>query len=544
MKFKKSLLALAVLALGTVTLGACNGGTENNSSTSSSSSSSSSNTATQTEVTWAGLTALELVWGDIPADYDWTAGVTATTADGTQLTVGYDEDTAAEIAAATNTRLFPLEYTATDASGNVVATQDRVVRLINGYKLNNGDLSQGSTSWSTKYNPSSTGSVEVADGELHYTMTDAGTEAWQLQTEYDGAQLKAGETYKFTVEARAAEGSEGKSIALGFEDLDNGYAVMLPAYVEYSLTTEMTEYSVYYTADKDYNNVKVALYLGRGLDADDKATAETPLEFYVDNMRIERITDQVAEVEFTNTSATSADRFTISGPEDIQGFMDKVTATYNGQDVTEDIEWVGELPEAFDSTIATTNIGMMATYTAEDGKIAFAYVGFNWQNPTLDRDYDYEPFNASFDSGFTSWNQDFGSYPESEGTVEYTDNEDGTISIHLTPKMSAADWHVQLWQSSSKLVAGHSYRIALTGYVQAEDPSAVLIRTEFDGDKHKTDIHFTGEMSTIYSDIYTPESDRTVRTGILLAENTAEYTLVLDSFTVIDVTENDPAAQA
>ena len=42
MKFKKSLLALAVLALGTVTLGACNGGTETDGSGSNSGTGSNS----------------------------------------------------------------------------------------------------------------------------------------------------------------------------------------------------------------------------------------------------------------------------------------------------------------------------------------------------------------------------------------------------------------------------------------------------------------------------------------------------------------------
>ena len=536
MTVKKSLFAICAALLGTLTLGACNKEGENSSNTESIPQSSQQ----IGEVTWVA-DPLEFVVGDVPSDYDWLEGVTATTSNGDTLTVSVDQDTVKQIVESTSVRLFALPYTATDAGGNVVSTYNRRVNIIQGYKVPNGDFSQGTVRWSTAFNSGSAGNVSIAtEGDnsmLKYNITDAGTEAWMVQTEYDGAQLKAGQTYKYSVDAKAEAGSEGKSLSLGLEDLDNGYAVLLPAYVEYSLTTDMTTYSVYYTPDKDYNNVKVALYMGRGLDADDRATSDAPLVCYVDNVRIEKVED--AGVTFTGNSATASDRIRISSPGEIEKHKADLKASIGDEDVTDKLEWSGVIPEAFDSTIKTTNIGLMVTYTAEDGAVSAAYLGFDWTNPLLDRNEDHEPYNASFDQGFVSWTQDTGSY--AEGSYEFIDNKDGTISIHVTPTSSADDWHLQLWQASSNLKAGHKYRIKLVAKCEANDPSQVLVRTEFDGDQHKTDLYFTSDFVTYYSNVLDVTADKNgVRTGILLAENTQEFTLTLDEFNVIDVTEDDP----
>lgn len=489
-------------------------------------------------INWSGLTELKSNVGEL-SESELLEGVSAENTAGIAAQVRIDTNDLTEILAQKNAGTYEIEYQAY-LNETLVGIKTRQISLSWINLIQNWDFSDGIKNWMT--NASDICTVIAENGELHYQVTDTGSEAFAIQTEYnpEGGQrleFKSGETYRISVKARATENSIGKSIALGFEDKDNGYNMLTPCYVEYAMTADMSEYVSYFTADRDYSNIKAVAYLGRGLDKDDEASAENPLEFWLDDFKVEKINKGSAELQ--NVYYSGNDRIQIENVNQVQQYKGQVKASLNDQDVTGSLQWYGSIPETISSGISRTNFGLLAVYTEENGAVSYGYVPFEWRDPRTQKDYDYEPFNSDFNAGFECWTPEIN--PDGNfgtGTLDYIDNKDGTVTmnVHADGQSGHPDWSVQLHQSSSKLLAGHKYRIKITAKVVSDNPDSVILRTEFNGDQHKTDIRFGTEFTTVYSDILTVDSDlNNVRTGLLMGENTVSYSITFDEFTVEEV---------
>ena len=212
---------------------------------------------------FTGVTSKRIVSGN--HSFDPREGVTCTDKNGDSV-----DFTVSGIVPAFSQKecTYVLEYNATDAAGNkafVLRNVSMTFERENAYDLINPDFSAGLTGWNLEVmQTQGTGEVDYVQdtdaGELTVNVINPSDQEHHIQLyQQDVAKFKAGETYCLTVRAKA---SAARKIRLDVMDVaTEGYIGGATKYV--TLGTEYQTFTIEFTADKDYNSVKVAIMLGR-----------------------------------------------------------------------------------------------------------------------------------------------------------------------------------------------------------------------------------------------------------------------------------------
>lgn len=216
--------------------------------------------------------------------FDAEAGVTCRDADGNEIPFTVSGVIPAYVQRECT---YLVQYKATDAAGRQTSVLRNVLITLSTdypYELINDDFSQGWTGWTREINQVlGTGRAEYsadADaGTVSVTVLDPSDTAHHIQIFQDSPQFAEGETYRLTVIAKA---SAARKIQIEVTDSDNDYAnISMPLIAE--LTTEFQTFTIEFTADKDYEDVKVGALLG----AIDGTPANITVTF--DMFRIEKV---------------------------------------------------------------------------------------------------------------------------------------------------------------------------------------------------------------------------------------------------------------
>jgi hypothetical protein len=432
------------------------------------------------EITWSGLENVQIVRGD---EVDLLEGITATDSiDGdltTDIEITDDGDFSTHLAGG-----YTVTYQVTNSTG-VESTKTKQFTVLIGHNVANGNFELGAFGW-TLDQPGGSASVSYTEGHPTVTINNAGTSWWALQLYQQNVVFQAGKTYKATM---LASSPEGRSISLGYEDPNNGFAMLNNGFMPISLTAEPTEYVMYYTSQENYTNIKLVVYMGNQLEQD-VVTAE-PHTIHIHSIYIEEVT---LNTEITFEGLTTIN--TLSG-----GFvfdaLDGVTV--NGSEA--EIKVLGELP----SEVQVAS-GYYLTYLIElsDGSIAFQTRRINF---TLAKDFEYQAINGKFDNGFVGWTQDV-IQTVGSGAATFMNNQDGTVSVNVT-NVSDASWHIQLQQANSVFRAGESYVVRLvikasearsidleivhppSGFAQIAPTQRVEVTTEW----QTFEVHFVAEQT-------------------------------------------------
>lgn len=212
---------------------------------------------------FAGVEELKLVSGS--HSFDARAGVTCTDKNGNAL-----EYSVSGIVPAFSKKecTYLLEYSATDADGNSASVL-RNVRLTfereHEYDLINPDFTAGLTGWNLEVmQTQGTGEVEytenLAAGELTVKVINPSDAEHHIQLyQQDVVKFKAGESYRLSVTVKS---SAARRIRLDVMDVKTqDYVDGATKYVD--LTTEYQTFTIDFTADKDYNSIRVSILLGK-----------------------------------------------------------------------------------------------------------------------------------------------------------------------------------------------------------------------------------------------------------------------------------------
>ena len=395
-------------------------------------------------ITWSGLTDRVIVRGDA---VDLLEGVTATDS--------IDGDITASIEVTDNDEFsshlaggYTITYEVENSTG-VVSTETKNFTVLVGHNVANGDFELGAFGW-TLDQPGGAASVSFTANGAEFSITNAGTAWWSLQLYQQNVVFEANTTYKLTMEASSAD---GRSISVGYEDPNDGYAMLNNGFMPISLSATSQEYVMYYTATENYGNVKVVVYLGNQLESD--IVGLTPHEVVISSINIEEVT-LATGITFSGLETVEA----TSGAFSLD-LMDGVTVVDGSQaSLIADVEVLGELPESV--MVASP---YYVTYVVEfsNGTVAFETRRINY---TLARDFEYQAINGDFEDGFTGWVQDV-NQTNGTGAATFTDNGDGTVSILVT-NVSTAGWHIQLQQTSLTFEQGESYVVRITLKASAE----------------------------------------------------------------------------
>lgn len=212
---------------------------------------------------FTGLQAVELVSGG--HSFDARAGVACTDKNGNAL-----EYTVSGTVPAFSQKecTYILEYSAADAEGNTASVLRNVTLTFereHEYDLINPDFSAGLTGWNLEVmQTQGTGDVEYTEnlsaGELTVKVIDPSDSEHHIQLyQQDVVKFKAGESYRLSVRVKA---SAARRIRLDVMDVKTqDYIGNATKYVD--LTTEYQTFTIDFTADKDYNSVKVAILFGK-----------------------------------------------------------------------------------------------------------------------------------------------------------------------------------------------------------------------------------------------------------------------------------------
>ena len=431
-------------------------------------------------ITWTGLAAETIVRGD---HVDLLAGITATDSiDGDltgQIVVTDDDDFSTHLAGG-----YTITYSVENSTG-VVSTQTKTFTVLIGHNVANGDFELGAFGW-TLDQPGGSAAIDFDTGHAVITINNAGTSWWAVQLYQQNVVFQADTTYKVTM---VASSPDGRSISLGYEDPNAGFAMLNPGFMPIYLEADPTEYVMYFTSDENYTNIKVVAYLGNQLDND--AVTDEPHTVHIHSIYIEEVVKNTA-ITFSGLTTISA----MSG--------DLVFDAMDGVDISDpsllgDVVVLGELPN--DVMVAS---GYYVTYVVElaDGSVVFATRRVNF---TLAKDHEWQAINGHFENGFVGWTQDV---IQTQGTGEaiFTNNPDDTVSVTVT-NASTAGWHIQLQQANSDFRAGESYVVRLRIMADAErkilveiiqpgvwqniaDPVTLDITTDW----QEFEIHFTSEF--------------------------------------------------
>lgn len=402
------------------------------------------------ELVWSGLEEVTIPVGD---DYDLLQGVTVRdrkhgdlTSEIRVLTEEDEEELEAlgvyedfeefnhNIAGA-----YTVYYKVTckeDAKLSQVKTKDIVVSQLHNVK--NGDFAihnqNGFSGWAFDIPGASGATLEQYDDngqivpKFNFPAT-TGNGWWSAQF-YNSVNLVGGKTYRIAITAKS---NTGKALAFGFEDKDNGYA-MITGCTAFALAETYDTYYSYVTPDKDYINAKAVLYLGYLLDADE--VGETGHDVIVKRINID-IVDACPEVQFSGL-----DNVTLKSGIDTEDFnpLTGVTASQGATDLTSKIQVVGSVPFG---VLEATNYTLTYYIPNENGKVALAN---RTVRVVIEKEHAYDILNGEFKEGPFGdryWTQDV-NQTEGNGKMEVRKVDDG-LEITIVNK-SSAGWHIQLRQ--------------------------------------------------------------------------------------------------
>ena len=228
-------------------------------------------------ITWTGLEDQTITRGDM---IDLLEGVTATdSVDGNlTVTVKDDGDFSTHLAGG-----YAVVFEASNENG-VVEEKTKNFNVVVGHNVANGNFELGAINW-TLDTPGGNASVAYAATGATVTISNAGNSWWGIQLIQQNVVFKTNETYKVTV---VASSPQERSLSVGFEDPNNGFAMLNPGFMPMTLGTTDTTYEMYYTALENYSNVKVVVYLGHQLDQDE--VGDTSHTVLIKSINISKVT--------------------------------------------------------------------------------------------------------------------------------------------------------------------------------------------------------------------------------------------------------------
>lgn len=401
------------------------------------------------EFTWTGLESATVAAGD---DYDLMQGVSVTyggtdiTSSVVVLTLEDNEAELTELGVYDDYEEFNSNYTGAYTvyyranSGEKYEIKSREVTVTQQHNVANGDFSEtnndGFYNWMFDQpggNAAFSKVTENGTAKPKFTVSRLGNAWWSLQY-ISKANLKQNETYKITVRAKS---TNGKSMAFGFEDVGNNYA-MIKGLSAFTVGTEFTDYVSYYTADKDYVNAKAVLYLGYILEEDPAASYDITL----DSIRIEKI-EKCSQVTFTGL-----DKLTFKGGfDDLKAFIanpkEGVTAKNGDTDLTDKIKVLGEVAL---NPMESNNFQLAYVVESENGPVA---IGYRNVTVALAKEHTYSLVNGGFDKDINFWTVDINaSSPGPDGAImEWVAGEDNEGAAKITVVKPTGDgWRIQLRQ--------------------------------------------------------------------------------------------------
>lgn len=385
-------------------------------------------------ITWTGLEDQVITRGDA---VDLLEGVTASDSidgDITQdIQIVDDGGFSTHLAGG-----YTVKYEVANSTGDTQQKTKNFTVLV-GHNVSNGNFELGSVGW-TLDKPGGAATVAFDANGAAITIENAGTSWWALQLYQMNVVFKANKTYKLTVEASSPD---ERSMSVGYEDPNNGFAMLNPGFMPITLSDTMTTYTMYFTSTENYDNIKVVVYLGNQLEQD--VVDGDPHVVNIKNINIEEVTLNTS-VTFSGLDEIDA----VSG--DFSGFDALQDVTVTGATIA-DVTVLGEVPE---NVMVASSYYLTYVVEMSNGSVAFATRRVNY---TLAKDYEYQAINGSFNNGFTGWTQDV-IQTVGTGAATFTDNGDGTVSILVTNASSAA-WHIQLQQATSTFKAGESYVVRI-----------------------------------------------------------------------------------
>ena len=412
----------------------------------------SGSSSSEANFTWTGLTETTVAAGD---PFDLMEGVKVTNAAGTDitssvtvLTLDENEQELTELGVYDDyddfdyhiTGVYTVYYMATD--GGEKEFESREVTVEKQHNLSNGDFAvenkDGFFDWQLDTPGGSTTMEKVTEGTAKkpkFNITNLGN-AWYSLQYMSSCNLKEGETYKITVNAKSAT---GKSVAFGFENPSNNYA-MMQGLTAYTLGESYADYVSYYTANADYTNAKAVLYFGYMLEED---TAKA-YDLTINSIKIEKV-EKCNEVTFTGVDNATF----YAESEELKAFIANpkagVTAKNGETDLTDRITVKGEVSEKI---MEGTNFTLAYVVENQNGPSAIAYRSIKVR---LKKEHPYSLINGTFDENINFWTQDV---VQSEGTGKAVyewaegDAKEGAAKITIE-NPSTAGWHIQFRQDVS-----------------------------------------------------------------------------------------------
>ena len=213
--------------------------------------------------TWTGLTNVTVAAGDA---YDVMDGINVKdskgadiTSDVVVLTLEDNEEELTDLGVYDDfedfdynlTGVYTVYYMVT--AGKTTEIKSREVTVSQQHNVANGDFvitnNNGFYNWMLD-TPGGNATLEkVTENGVQkpkFNISGVGN-AWYSLQYISSCNLKEGETYKITVNAKS---TNGKSVAFGFEDVGNNYA-MMQGLTAYTLTDSYADYVSYYTIVSD-----------------------------------------------------------------------------------------------------------------------------------------------------------------------------------------------------------------------------------------------------------------------------------------------------
>ena len=161
---------------------------------------------------------------------------------------------------------YIVSYRATDAEGNFRFVNRRVQFILprtNPYETINGSFDDGFTGWIREINQvdgtgKATYSEDLENGTVTINVTDASNAGHHIQLFQNTPKFTEGETYQLIIKLKSSVSRKVKiemtNPAVDYLDLTDPLTV--------TLTSDYQIFTIEYTADQDYESVKVALLLG------------------------------------------------------------------------------------------------------------------------------------------------------------------------------------------------------------------------------------------------------------------------------------------
>ncbi len=107
--------------------------------------------------------------------------------------------------------------------------------------------------------PVGEGTMNYVDGTVEADITNTGDAWWHIQLQQAGINVDEGVTYLLSATLKS---SEARTVGLGLEDADDGFASVINEDLNYEIGPEYETIHYVFTPEASYENLKVALFLG------------------------------------------------------------------------------------------------------------------------------------------------------------------------------------------------------------------------------------------------------------------------------------------